>query len=459
MKKRSDTDAIQVFRDNLHNLLLAAPAGPISVLGIDPGLRTGCKIAVVDETGKFLAHDVLYLHTSKNAVSGAGDTLAALIAKHNVRAIAIGNGTASRETDAFVRDFLRNYNLNTLFSVTVSESGASVYSASDIARQEFPDLDLTVRGAISIARRLQDPLSELVKVDPKSIGVGQYQHDVDQRQLQQSLETVIESCVNRVGVDLNTSSWTLLRYVAGVTERTALSIVAYRDQHGKFRSRSELAKVTGIGAKTFEQAAGFLRIHDGENPLDRTAVHPESYPIVEQIAKSLNTPIVELIQSPQLLSKVDARQLSVGAFTISDILEELRKPGRDPRDLFVAPNFSESVRELADLQPGMVLEGVVTNVTKFGAFVDIGVHQDGLVHISELSNRYIKDPSEAVKAGQIVKVKVLSADAKTKRIALSMKALMDPSPNNQRPKQPRQPQAQPTMNEKLAMLSSKWKVS
>ncbi|MCU1250421.1 MAG: RNA-binding transcriptional accessory protein [Edaphobacter sp.] len=463
LKKRSDTDAIQVFRDNLHNLLLAAPAGPISVLGIDPGLRTGCKIAVVDETGKFLAHDVLYLHTSKNAASGANDTLAALIAKHNVRAIAIGNGTASRETDTFVRDFLRNHNLNNLnnlFSVTVSESGASVYSASDIARQEFPDLDLTVRGAISIARRLQDPLSELVKVNPKSIGVGQYQHDVDQRQLQQSLETVIESCVNRVGVDLNTSSWTLLRYVAGVTERTALNIVAYRDQHGKFRSRSELAKVTGIGAKTFEQAAGFLRIHDGENPLDRTAVHPESYPIVEQIAKSLNTPIVELIQSPQLLSKVDAKQLSAGVFTISDILEELRKPGRDPRDLFVAPNFSEAVRELADVQPGMVLEGVVTNVTKFGAFVDIGVHQDGLVHISELSNRYIKDPSETVKAGQIVKVKILSADAKTKRIALSMKALMDPAPNNLRPKQPRQlPQLQPSMNEKLAMLSSKWKVS
>ncbi len=460
LKKRSDADAIQVFRDNLHNLLLAAPAGPISVLGIDPGLRTGCKVAVVDETGKFLAHDVLYLHTSKNAASGADATLAALIAKHNVRAIAIGNGTASRETDAFIRDFLRSHNLSNLFSVTVSEAGASIYSASDIARQEFPDLDLTVRGAISIARRLQDPLSELVKVDPKSIGVGQYQHDVDQRQLQQSLETVIESCVNRVGVDLNTSSWTLLRYVAGVTERTALNIVAYRDQHGKFRSRSELAKVTGIGAKTFEQAAGFLRIRDGENPLDRTAVHPESYPIVEQIAKSLNTPIVELIQSPQLLSKVDAKQLSAGAFTISDILEELRKPGRDPRDQFVAPNFSETVRELADVQPDMVLEGVVTNVTKFGAFVDIGVHQDGLVHISELSNRYIKDPSEAVKAGQIVKVKVLSADAKTKRIALSMKALMAPASNNQRPRQAKQPPPpQPSMNEKLAMLSSKWKVS
>ena len=332
LKKRSDTDAIQVFRDNLQNLLLAAPAGPISVLGIDPGLRTGCKVAVVDETGKFLAHDVLYLHTSKNAASGAGDTLAALIAKHNVRAIAIGNGTASRETDLFVREFLRDRKLDSLFSVTVSESGASIYSASDIARQEFPDLDLTVRGAISIARRLQDPLSELVKVDPKSIGVGQYQHDVDQRQLQQSLETVIESCVNRVGVDLNTSSWTLLRYVSGVTERTALNIVAYRNQHGRFRSRRQLNEVTGIGAKTFEQAAGFLRIRDGDDPLDATAVHPESYSVVEQLAGNLQTPIAELIKNPQLLTKVDVKTLSAGSFTVKDILEELRKPGRDPRD-------------------------------------------------------------------------------------------------------------------------------
>jgi protein Tex len=460
LKKRSDADAIQVFRDNLQNLLLAAPAGPISVLGIDPGLRTGCKVAVVDETGKFLASDVLYLHTSKNAASGAGDTLAALIAQHNVRAIAIGNGTASRETDAFVRAFLRDRALNDLFTVTVSESGASIYSASDIARQEFPDLDLTVRGAISIARRLQDPLSELVKVDPKSIGVGQYQHDVDQRQLQQSLETVIESCVNRVGVDLNTSSWTLLRYVAGVTERTALNIVAYRDEHGKFHSRTQLNAVPGIGAKTFEQAAGFLRIQDGENPLDRTAVHPESYPVVEQIAQSLKTPVAELIQSPQLLNQVDAQQLSAGAFTVSDILEELRKPGRDPRDKFIAPNFSEAVREFADVQPGMVLEGVVTNVTKFGAFVDIGVHQDGLVHISELSNRFIKEPSEAVKAGQIVKVKVLSADLKTKRIALSIKALMAPAQGGPKPKQQaKQAPPQPSLNDKIAMLSTKWKLS
>src|SRR5258706_4009472 len=347
-----------------------------------------------------------------------------------------------------------------IFSVTVNESGASIYSASDLARQEFPDLDLTVRGAISIARRLQDPLAELVKIDPQSIGVGQYQHDVDQRQLQQSLETVIESCVNRVGVDLNTSSWTLLRYVAGVTERTALNIVAYRDEHGKFRSRSQLNKVPGIGAKTFEQAAGFLRISDGENPLDRTAVHPESYQVVEQIAQTLNTPIDQLIQSPQLLTGIDPKQLSAGSFTVFDILEELRKPGRDPRDQFVAPSFSESVREFTDVQPGMVLEGVVTNVTKFGAFIDIGVHQDGLVHISELSNRFIKEPSDAVKAGQIVKVKVLSADVKTKRIALSMKALMGPAQNNGRPKQPGQQRpSQPSLNEKLAMLSTKWRVS
>ncbi|HEV2645173.1 MAG TPA: Tex family protein [Acidobacteriaceae bacterium] len=460
LKKRSDTDAIQVFRENLQNLLLAAPAGPISVLGIDPGLRTGCKVAVVDETGKFLANDVLYLSASKTAASGGADRLIAMLAKYNVRAIAIGNGTASRETDAFVRDTLRGNHLDNIFTVTVSESGASIYSASDVARQEFPDLDLTVRGAISIARRLQDPLSELVKVDPKSIGVGQYQHDVDQHQLQQSLETTIESCVNRVGVNLNTSSWTLLRYVAGITERVALSIVSFRDEHGRFRSRKQLNKVPGIGAKTFEQAAGFLRIRDGENPLDSTAVHPESYPIVEQIARSLDTPVSDLIANPQLLTKVDARQIDAGAFTVKDILEELRKPGRDPREQFIAPSFNEKVREFADVQPEMVLEGVVTNVTKFGAFVDIGVHQDGLVHISELSNRFIKDPSEAVKAGQIVKVKVLGADIKTKRIALSMKALIGPAQKGSQSTSAKPvPLAVPSLDEKLVMLSTRWKIS
>jgi uncharacterized protein len=375
--------------------------------------------------------------------------------KHNVRAIAIGNGTASRETDAFVRDFLRAESLSNVFSVTVNESGASVYSASDVARQEFPDLDLTVRGAISIARRLQDPLSELVKVDPKSIGVGQYQHDVDQHQLQESLEAVIESCVNRVGVDLNTASWTLLRYVAGIHERTASNIVEFRNQNGRFRSRVQLTAVPGIGPKTFEQAAGFLRIRDGENPLDNTAVHPESYKVVVQIAESLNVSVDELIAKPQLLEQFKRQQVAAGTYTLNDILEELRKPGRDPRDRFVAPSFNESVKEIGDVQPGMVLEGVVTNVTKFGAFVDIGVHQDGLVHISELSQRYIKDPSEAVKAGQIVKVKVLSADQKTRRISLSIKALQAPPAPNRPVRQPQN--AQESLDAKLAALTSRWK--
>ena len=472
LKKRSDIDAIQVFRDNLANLLLAAPAGPISVLGIDPGLRTGCKVAIVDETGKFLAHDVIYPHTGQTAKATL--TLATLIRQHNVRAIAIGNGTASRETDAFVRDFLVQQSMTGIFKVTVSESGASVYSASDVARQEFPDLDLTVRGAISIARRLQDPLSELVKVDPKSIGVGQYQHDVDQRQLQQSLEATIESCVNKVGVDLNTSSWTLLRYVAGITERTALNIVQFRDENGRFTNRAQLKKVPGVGAKTFEQAAGFLRIRGGSQPLDSTAVHPESYALVEQIASSLNAPVDRIIATPTLLDGIDRSRFAAGTFTLIDILEELRKPGRDPRDKFVAPTFQEGVREIADVQPDMVLEGVVTNVTKFGAFVDIGVHQDGLVHISEISNRYIKDPNEAVRAGQIVRVKVLSADTATKRIALSMKALMDRSASAGRPSprstpHPREskPASKPqkqiiqqpqTMEDKMAALSTRWKV-
>ena len=458
LKRRSDTEAIHVFRDNLYNLLLAPPAGPISVLGIDPGLRTGCKVAVVDETGKLLAHEVLYLHTSKHGNDEATPKLEALLRRHHVRAIAIGNGTASRETDAFVRGFLKDKGIQDIFSVTVSESGASVYSASDIARQEFPDLDLTVRGAISIARRLQDPLSELVKVDPKSIGVGQYQHDVDQRQLAESLEKTIESCVNRVGVDLNTSSWTLLRHVAGISERTALNIVSYRNEKGSFRSRTQVLEVPGIGPKTFEQAAGFLRIRNGDNPLDMTAVHPESYPVVEQIALSLKVSVKEVIEQPTLLEKVDRKQLSAGTYTLDDILTELRKPGRDPRDKFVAPSFDDDVRGIADVTAGMILEGVVTNVTKFGAFVDIGVHQDGLVHISELSNRYIKDPSEAVKTGQIVKVKVLSVDAKAKRIALSIKALTAPTPRPiAKPVAKPAPKPEATMDEKLAALSMKWK--
>jgi len=458
LKKRSDTEAISVFRENLQNVLLAPPAGQLAVLGLDPGIRTGCKIAVVDETGKFLEHSVIYPHQPKNDHIGSAKILKGLMEKFQVKAIAIGNGTASRETDAFVRDFLRESGFEGVFSVTVNESGASIYSASDIARQEFPDLDLTVRGAISIARRLQDPLAELVKIDPKSIGVGQYQHDVDQRQLQQSLETTIESCVNRVGVELNTASWALLRYVAGISERTALKIVEFRNEHGRFRSRVQLNAVPGIGPKTFEQAAGFLRIRGGDNPLDMTGVHPESYAVVEQMAKALGVETAALIQDPKLLEQVKKSELTAGVYTLNDILEELKKPGRDPRDKFVAPSFKDDVKEIADVQPGMVLEGVVTNVTKFGAFVDVGVHQDGLVHVSELSNKFVTEPAEVVKAGQIVKVKVLSVDTKTKRIALSMKALMGPAPQRGPRPQAVAPKAAPSMDDKIAMLANKWKI-
>jgi uncharacterized protein len=461
LKDRSDEEAIKVFRENLENLLLAPPAGMLSVLAVDPGLRTGCKIAVVDDTGKFLEHSVIYPLEPKNDVVGAVRVLSGFIHKHNVRAIAIGNGTGSREASGFIQDFLRQAGLTDVFSVVVSESGASVYSASDLARQEFPDLDLTVRGAISIARRLQDPLAELVKIDPKSIGVGQYQHDVDQKKLRQSLESTVESCVNRVGVDLNTASWALLRYVAGINERTALKIVERRNEHGRFRSRMELRAVPGFGPKTFEQAAGFLRIRGGEQPLDITAVHPESYAIVEKIAASLSVSIPELISQPELIEKIQIEAFkteTVGIYTLTDIREELRKPGRDPREKFTVAQFREDVKEIADLQPGMVLEGVVTNVTKFGAFVDVGVHQDGLVHISELSNRYIKEPSEAVKVGQIVKVKVLSADPKVKRIALSIKQLQEPVLRQQRPAAAKKAEPpKPSIEEKLTLLANKFR--
>jgi protein Tex len=469
LKDRSDEEAIKVFRENLENLLLSPPAGLLTVLAIDPGIRTGCKLAVVDDTGKFLENGVIYPFEPKNDLAGSVRTIASLIARHNVRAIAIGNGTASRETDAFVRDFLRQANLTQVFSVTVSESGASVYSASDIARQEFPDLDLTIRGAISIARRLQDPLAELVKVDPKSIGVGQYQHDVDQRRLKQSLEATVESCVNRVGVDLNTASWALLRYVAGINERTALKIVEHRNQNGKFRSRFQLTAVSGFGPKTFEQAAGFLRIRGGDDPLDMTAVHPESYPVVEKIAQSLGVTVDELIRKPELVDQVKLEGFetaTVGMYTLTDIREELRKPGRDPREKFVAPQWRDDVREIADLKPGMTLEGVVTNVTRFGAFVDIGVHQDGLVHISELSARYIKDAADVVKVGQIVKVQVLNADPKAKRIALSMKALeaapAEPKRKNFKPapqeKRQAPPEKKPSVQDKLTALNDRFRV-
>jgi uncharacterized protein len=459
LKDRSDVEAIKVFRENLENLLLSAPAGRMTVLAIDPGIRTGCKLAVVDDTGKFLEDAVIYPFQPRNDLAGSAKTLASLIARHNVQAIAIGNGTASRESAAFVQDFLRRANLTQLnptkpFSVTVSESGASVYSASEMARQEFPDLDLTVRGAISIARRLQDPLAELVKVDPKAIGVGQYQHDVDQRRLKQSLEATVESCVNRVGVDLNTASWALLRYVAGITERTAVKIMEYRNEHGRFRSRVELMAVPGFGPKTFEQAAGFLRIRGGDNPLDMTAVHPESYRVVEKMAASLGVTVAELVATPELVEKVKLEGFAtetVGMYTLGDIREELRKPGRDPREKFVAAKWRDDVQEIADLKPGMTLEGVVTNVTRFGAFVDVGVHQDGLVHVSELANRYVKDASEVVKVGQIVKVQVLSTDPKAKRIALSMKALDAPPPR------PKPAVKKPSLNRQVAALQNRFR--
>jgi uncharacterized protein len=456
LKTRSDEEAIRVFRENLGSLLLSPPAGMLGVLAIDPGIRTGCKIAVVDETGKFLEHAVIYPLEPKQDLIGSVNTLRRLIDKHAVRAVAIGNGTGSREVASFVQDFLKQAQLKDVFTVLVNESGASVYSASDIARQEFPDLDLTVRGAISIARRLQDPLAELVKIDPKSIGVGQYQHDVDQRKLAQGLDGTVESCVNCVGVDLNTASFALLKYVAGINERTALNIVTYRNEHGRFRSRAELAKVPGVGPKTFEQSAGFLRIRGGENILDMTAVHPESYPVVERIAQSLGTSVEELISKPDLLDKVRLEGFqteSVGMYTLTDIREELKKPGRDPRDRFVAPQWRDDVKTLADVQPGMVLEGTVTNVANFGAFVDIGVHQDGLVHVSELANRFIKDPRDAVKVGQVVKVKVLTVDTKAKRIGLSIKALQERSAPP--PPQPSPPKAN-SMEDKLAALSAKF---
>ena len=456
LKDRSDEEAIKVFRDNLENLLLAPPAGALNVIGVDPGIRSGCKIAVVDDTGKLLEHTVIYPLEPKRDIAGSVKTLARLIQLHNVQAFAIGNGTGSRE----VADIIKAANLGP-FSVVVSEAGASVYSASDVARQEFPDLDLTIRGAISIARRLQDPLAELVKVDPKSIGVGQYQHDVDQRRLKQGLEQTVESCVNRVGVDLNTASAPLLKQVAGLSERVAQKIVEFRNEHGRFKSRVQLMAVSGFGPKTFEQAAGFLRIRNGENPLDMTAVHPESYSVVEAIAASLGLSVPELIAKPEVVEKVKMEGFKtekVGIFTLNDIREELRKPGRDPRDKFVVATFREDVKEMKDVTVGMVLEGVVTNVTKFGAFVDIGVHQDGLVHVSEVSHRYITDPAELLKAGQIVKVAVLAVDLKAKRIALSMKAL-EPKPAGGGRPQPQQRQApnQPSMQDKLNALSGKFR--
>ncbi|HSH69699.1 MAG TPA: Tex family protein [Deferrisomatales bacterium] len=424
-KTRADAAAIAVFAENLRNLLLAAPAGGVRVLGVDPGLRTGSKLAAVDGTGRFLAHATVYPHTGAGQVPKAKQVLLSLVRDHRVEMVAIGNGTASREMELFVRDTLAEAGLE-LPTVIVSEAGASIYSASEIAREEFPDLDLTVRGAISIARRLQDPLAELVKLDPKSIGVGQYQHDVDQKALKQALDATVESCVNHVGVDLNTASWALLAYVSGIGEKLAKAIVAHRDDNGSFASRRHLLKVPRLGAKAFEQAAGFLRLRGGENPLDNTAVHPENYPLVQTMARDLGASVAELAADPDRVARIDlARYVSdaVGLPTLRDIAEELKKPGRDPRDGFQAVAFRDDVREIGDLKEGMLLQGTVTNVAAFGAFVDLGVHQDGLVHISQLADRYVKDPGEVVRVGQIVQVKVLAVDVARKRIGLSMKAV------------------------------------
>jgi uncharacterized protein len=422
-KQRAEEAAIRVFADNLRNLLLAPPAGSKQVLGIDPGLRTGCKLASVDGTGRFLDQVTIYPHTGGGKAEAAKKELLRLAEAHGSEMIAVGNGTAGRETEQFVRDALAEAG-KSLPVILVSEAGASVYSASEIAREEFPQLDLTVRGAISIARRLQDPLAELVKIDPKSIGVGQYQHDVNQTQLKKSLDAVVESCVNYVGVDLNTASWALLSYVSGVGASLAKAIVRHRDENGGFPSRKALLKVPRFGAKAFEQSAGFLRIREGENPLDNTAVHPERYQVVEAMASDLGVPLAKLAADPATALRIDLNRYvtdSVGLPTLRDIIEELKKPGRDPRREFQATAFRDDVREISDLKEGMVLQGVVTNVTAFGAFVDVGVHQDGLVHVSHLADRFIKDPNDAVSVGQTVKVKVLAVDCERKRISLSIR--------------------------------------
>ena len=424
LRERAEQEAIRVFGDNLKDLLLAAPAGPRATMGLDPGLRTGVKVAVVDGTGKLVDTATIHPHEPRRDWEGAIATLAALAGRHGVDLVAIGNGTASRETDRLVADLIRLQPKLGLTKVVVSEAGASVYSASELAAREFPELDVSLRGAVSIARRLQDPLAELVKIDPKSIGVGQYQHDLSQPALARRLDAVVEDCVNAVGVDVNTASAALLGRVSGLNASLATNIVAHRDSHGPFRARRALRDVPRLGERTFEQAAGFLRIMDGDDPLDASAVHPESYPVVERILARLGRGARELIGDSRALAALDPQSFTDERFglpTVRDILAELDKPGRDPRPEFRAARFREGVEKPADLSPGMQLEGVVTNVTNFGAFVDIGVHQDGLVHISAMSERFVRDPRELVKAGDIVRVKVVEVDTVRKRIALTMR--------------------------------------
>lgn len=430
LRETAEVEAINVFARNLKALLLAAPAGPRATMGLDPGLRTGVKVAIVDATGKVVEYATIYPHQPRNDWDGSLHVLAQLAAKHHVSLISIGNGTASRETDKLAQDLIKLKPELKLTKIVVSEAGASVYSASEFASKELPDLDVTIRGAVSIARRLQDPLAELVKIDPKSIGVGQYQHDVGQSQLARSLDAVVEDCVNAVGVDVNTASAPLLARVSGLSSSVAQSIVNYRDAKGMFKSRSDLRSVPRLGDKTFEQAAGFLRIMGGENPLDASAVHPESYPLVEKILADIKKDVKSIIGDSGVLKAINPGKYAdekFGVPTISDILKELEKPGRDPRPEFTTATFKDGVEEIRDLRPDMILEGVITNVAAFGAFVDIGVHQDGLVHISALSNTFVKDPHTVVKAGQVVKVKVLEVDEKRKRIALTMR-LTDSAP-------------------------------
>ncbi|MDU2732779.1 MAG: Tex family protein, partial [Mixta calida] len=422
VRERAEEEAINVFARNLHDLLMAAPAGMRATMGLDPGLRTGVKVAVVDATGKLVATDTVYPHTGQAAKAAAA--VAALCIRHQVELVAIGNGTASRETERFFLDVQKQFPQITAQKVVVSEAGASVYSASELAAQEFPDLDVSLRGAVSIARRLQDPLAELVKIDPKSIGVGQYQHDVSQSMLAKKLDAVVEDCVNAVGVDLNTASVALLTRVAGLTRMMAQNIVNWRDENGRFQNRQQLLKVSRLGPKAFEQCAGFLRINHGDNPLDASTVHPEAYPVVERILEATRQSLRDLMGNPSELRNLKAVDFTTERFgvpTVSDILKELEKPGRDPRPEFKTAQFAEGVETMNDLLPGMVLEGAVTNVTNFGAFVDIGVHQDGLVHISSLSDKFVEDPHTVVKAGDIVKVKVLDVDLQRKRIALTMR--------------------------------------
>jgi protein Tex len=438
MKEQSDTAAIGVFKTNLKDLLLAAPAGARTTMGLDPGIRTGVKVAVVDETGKVLDTSTVYPHEPRNDWNGALAVLGALCLKHKVEIIAIGNGTASRETDKLAGELIKKLSNAKLTKVMVSEAGASVYSASEIAAKEFPDLDVSLRGAVSIARRLQDPLAELVKIEPKAIGVGQYQHDVDQHALARSLDAAVEDCVNSVGVDVNMASAPLLARVAGLNATIAQNIVLHRNDNGAFKKRSDIKKVARLGPKAFEQAAGFLRIMNGNNPLDASAVHPEAYEVVERIADATKRPLKSIIGDSAFLKSLSAKQFADERFgipTVTDILAELEKPGRDPRPEFKTAAFQDGVEKISDLKPGMRLEGVVTNVTAFGAFVDVGVHQDGLVHVSELSDQFVKDPREIVKAGDVVTVRVKDVDVDRKRIALTMKsgAVAPPGPTPRSP--------------------------